>query len=136
MNLDQAILRQVAQGDIEDQSLLLDRLQGEGFDLTLSTLSRHLKKLRIRKEAGVYRRRDPARTGIAPYTLCKVPPCLLVLRTASGFAQAMAVALDKADLPSLAGTIAGDDTIFAAPLEGSRLDDLESEIRQLFIAES
>jgi transcriptional regulator of arginine metabolism len=68
---------------------------------------------------------------LAPrYTLRKVPPCLLVLKTNPGFAQAMALALDGADLPSLAGTIAGDDTIFAAPTDAALLDRLEGEILQ------
>jgi arginine repressor len=42
----------------------------------------------------------------------------------------MALALDGADLPSLAGTIAGDDTIFAAPTDAALLDRLEGEILQ------
>jgi len=42
----------------------------------------------------------------------------------------MALALDQAGLPSLAGTLAGDDTIFAAPVNASLLDRLELEVRE------
>jgi transcriptional regulator of arginine metabolism len=129
-NLDSAILHHLSQRDIPDQGGLLDLLRADGFDLTVSTLSRHLKKLKVRKEAGRYQPRGPQRPLAPRYTLRKVPPCLLVLKTNPGFAQAMALALDGADLPSLAGTIAGDDTIFAAPTDAALLDRLEGEILQ------
>jgi transcriptional regulator of arginine metabolism len=128
MNLDTAILHHLAHRDIADQGDLLRLLRDEGFDLTVSTLSRHLKKLQVRKEAGRYQVRAPHRPTTPQYTLRKVPPCLLILKTGPGFAQAMALALDGGGLPSLAGTIAGDDTIFAAPTDAALLDRLEAEI--------
>ena len=42
----------------------------------------------------------------------------------------MALALDQASLPSMAGCIAGDDTIFVAPKDTALLDQLESEVRE------
>ena len=39
---------------------------------------------------------------------------LIVIRTVSGMAMAVAAALDNMDIPGLMGCIAGDDTIFAA----------------------
>jgi transcriptional regulator of arginine metabolism len=128
MNLDTAILRHLAEQDIAEQGDLLERLRGEGFDLTVSTLSRHLKKLQVRKEAGRYQLPRSRPAPGHPFTLRKVPPFLVILKTEPGFANAMALALDGGGLPSLAGTIAGDDTIFAAPIDGSLLDRLEEEI--------
>jgi transcriptional regulator of arginine metabolism len=130
MNLDSAILHHLTQRDISEQGDLLALLRSEGFDLTVSTLSRHLKKLQVRKDGGRYQLRGPQRPAAPRYTLTKVPPCLLILKTNPGFAQALALALDGGGLPSLAGTIAGDDTIFAAPLEAALLDRLEAEISQ------
>jgi transcriptional regulator of arginine metabolism len=128
MNLDSAILRHLTQQDIADQADLLALLQAEGYDLTVSTLSRHLKKLQVRKDSGRYQVVRPRRPATPAFTMRKVPPTLLILKTSPGFAQAMAVALDGGGLPSLAGTIAGDDTIFAAPTDGALLDRLEAEI--------
>ena len=130
MNLDEAILSHLSRSAFAEQAELLALLQSEGFDLTLSTLSRHMKKLNIRKEEGRYRRARTAASLTHPYTLQKVPPQLLILKTTPGFAQAMALALDGAGLPSLAGTIAGDDTIFIAPSDTSLLDSLEREVRE------
>lgn len=133
MNLDEAILRHLSRLEITEQGDLLELLREEGFDLTLSTLSRHMKKLNIRKEEGRYRRALPALPPSHPYTLQKVPPTLLILKTTPGYAQAMALALDQAGLPSLAGTLAGDDTIFAAPVSAGLLDRLELEVRERLI---
>jgi transcriptional regulator of arginine metabolism len=132
MNLDQAILRHLSQQDLSEQSDLLKLLRADGLELTVSTLSRHLKKLGVRKENGRYQLSRPQRQGAItpPFTVRKVPPCLLILKTTPGFAQAMAFALDGGELPSLAGTIAGDDTIFAAPTDAALLDRLEAEIRE------
>jgi transcriptional regulator of arginine metabolism len=130
MNLDEAILRHLSRLDITEQGDLLALLRKEGFDLTLSTLSRHMKKLHIRKDEGRYRREPPPAPLLHPYAIQKVPPILLILKTTPGFAQGMALALDQAGLPSLAGTLAGDDTIFAAPTDATLLDRLEREIRE------
>lgn len=129
MNLDEAILRHLSHLDITEQGDLLERLRMEGFDLTLSTLSRHMKKLNIRKEEGRYQRSRPSLAPVHPFTLQKIPPVLIVVKTTPGFAQPMALALDQASLPALAGTIAGDDTIFLAPKDASLLDRLEQEVR-------
>jgi len=128
MNLDRLILHHLDTQEIEDQRVLLDLLQAEGLELTLATLSRHLKKLNVRKEAGVYRRMPPPPTVPVPFTTTKVRPNLLVVKTGSGLAQALALALDTSDLKCLAGTVAGDDTLFCAPFEAEQLDALEVEV--------
>ena len=130
MSLDAAILRTLAKREITEQVDLLELLRGDGFDLTLSTLSRHLKKLSVRKENGRYQL-PPAgarRPATPAFTVTPVPPCLVILKTAPGFAQAIALALDGGAVPSLAGTIAGDDTVFAAARDPGLLEKLEEEI--------
>ncbi len=136
MQLDQAILQHLEAQPIQDQGTLLSLLHGEGFDLTLSTLSRRLQRLQVRKVGGVYRPRGlvlPASiAGLRGETpaIRRVDPCLLILKTQPGQAQALAVAMDQAGLPSLAGSVSGYDTIFMAPIEASRLGALEEEVRR------
>jgi transcriptional regulator of arginine metabolism len=43
---------------------------------------------------------------------------MIVLKTASGSAHVVALALDQAQLPEIAGTVAGDDTLFLAIRDG------------------
>ena len=130
MNLDRLILHHLEQHEISDQSVLLDMLQADGLQLTLATLSRHLKKLNVRKEAGIYRRVEPPPPVPIPFTILKIRPNLLLVKTGSGLAQAVALALDSSDLRHLAGTVAGDDSLFCAPYEAEQLDVLESEVRK------
>lgn len=127
MQLDQSIRHHLTTLAISDQAHLLELLRGEGFQLTLSTLSRRLKRLQVRKQGGVYRTPMPER-AIGAVALRKVAPCLLILKTRAGQAQALAVDLDQAGLASLGGSVSGYDTIFVAPKEASSLDDLEAEV--------
>lgn len=112
--LDQAILQLIEAHDLPDQEALLRRLSVQGWSLTQSTLSRHLKKLHVQKVDGAYRRVEAPRPALPAFTLIQAPPNLLVLRTEPGFANALAVRLDRAEIPDLAGTLAGDDTVFIA----------------------
>ena len=130
MRLDEAILLHLSQQEITDQASLLALLRADGFDLTVSTLSRRLTRLQVRKERGVYRQMAPERMPVPPTSIRKVPPCLLILKTSPGTAQALAVALDNMAPPSLAGSIAGYDSIFIAAIDPSRLDSLEEEVRR------
>ncbi len=130
MHMDEAILRHLGSREITDQGALLALLREEGFALTLSTLSRRMKKLNIRKERGLYRQALATRPMAQPVSIRKVQPCLLIVKTRMGSAQALAVALDAAGLPSLAGSVAGYDTIFVAPTDPSRLDALEDEVQR------
>jgi len=130
MNLDPLIIKHLEKQDISDQRVLLERLQADGLELTLATLSRHLKKLNVRKDMGVYRRMEPPPVVPVPFTTLKVKPNLLIVKTGAGLAQALALALDNSDLRYLAGTVAGDDTLFCAPFESEQLDALEAEVRK------
>lgn len=112
--LDQAILTLLDRFELTDQENLQKRLEGQGFEVTQSTLSRHLKKLHVQKVEGIYRKVEAPRPALPAFTVTQAPPNLLVLRTEPGFANALAVRLDGAPIPGLAGTIAGDDTIFIA----------------------
>lgn len=121
-----AILEIVSNGAVHSQEALRQRLLEKGFDVTQATLSRDIKELGLvkrasdsayqRAEAGQPPRADASeqalRRAVAEYlrTVTTVDQ-LIVLRTDAGLAQPLAVAIDRAALPDVAGTIAGDDTI-------------------------
>ncbi len=58
----------------------------------------------------------PELSAIGEFVRAILPagPHLLVLRTAIGAAQRVALALDRADWPEIVGNIGGDDTVFVA----------------------
>ena len=120
-----AIRDAVANQGITSQAALRRRLSARGFEATQATLSRDIKELGLVKRAsdGAYRRpgddrptaSDAAsalRRAMTDY-LRRVEPVqqLIVLRTDPGQAQLLALAVDRASLPQVVGTVAGDDTV-------------------------
>jgi transcriptional regulator of arginine metabolism len=55
-----------------------------------------------------------------------------VLRTTIGSAQSVAVAIDRAEWPEVAGTISGDDTIFIATADARSQDKLFTRLHSIF----
>ncbi len=131
MTLDADILRLLARHEVVDQAHLLELLTREGHELTQPTLSRHLKKLSVQKRDGRYQRVEPGPAGLPAFQVVAAPPNLLVLRTLPGFAQALAYTLDQRQLPGLAGTVAGDDTIFLAVSDPALLEELTRTLERL-----
>ena len=53
---------------------------------------------------------------------------LVVVTTPSGYASALAQAIDEGGHPGIAGTLAGDNTIFIAAKEGMTARELQAEL--------
>lgn len=120
-----AILELVEAEAITSQEQLRERLRGRGIEATQATLSRDIRDLGLIKRAadGAYRRAGAdGRPRVDPEVECRtavddylrrydVVDQLVVLKTDTGQAQPLAVAIDRAALPEIVGTIAGDDTI-------------------------
>ena len=108
---------------IADQGELLARLRSRGIRATQSSVSRDLAALGAVKREGAYRlpSEEPAMevpelAEVAAWLgeTAAAGPHLLVVKTAVGAAQSVAVALDGAGWSEVVGTVAGDDTIFVA----------------------
>ena len=56
---------------------------------------------------------------------------IVVVHTLSGSANAAAEALDSQRYPEIAGTIAGDNTIFIAVKDGAQSSELIKKLRKL-----
>ena len=130
MSLDQAILHLVSNQRIPDQATMLDFLAGEGFQLTQGTLSRRLAKLSIQKREGCYQRVIPHNHPLPVYTMVESPPNLLLLQTGPGFGMALGVRVDRSNIPGIAGTIAGEDTLLIAIARGHELAEVRPRIEQ------
>jgi transcriptional regulator of arginine metabolism len=107
-------------------------LQKEGFVTTQATLSRDLARIGVRRVSsptgGTAYELEEAEVGPDTDKLAELRALvrsirhngsLVVLRTEAGAASAVALAIDKAWLPEVLGTLAGDDTIFLAPSQGT-----------------
>ena len=131
MSLDQAILRLIVSHDVPDQATLLGLLAQEHFKLTQGTLSRRLAKLSVQKSEGRYERVIPRDHPLPPYTLMESPPNLLVLQTGPGLGMALAIRVDRTVVPGVAGTLAGEDTLFVAVAKGSTLEEVRTELERI-----
>ncbi len=119
-----AILRLVREHSIPSQERLRALLVRAGFDVTQATLSRDIRELGLVKQpgtTGVHHYAAPPDEIVPPPTLAGFVPSLLlrsdgvgpllVIRTPTGGAGALAAALDREAWHELLGTLAGDDTV-------------------------
>lgn len=123
-------------GGIKTQRDLVDRLRKEGYDCTQATVSRDIAGMGLAKSRDGY--------YVLPEDLhlqrmvgelvegVEVVGNFLVVRTPSGIASGVAVALDAARLKGIAGTLAGDDTIFVmcySTIEARRVAEVIERLR-------
>jgi len=129
----QAAIRRLVQAQhLSTQAEVADALRSEGIDAVQGTVSRDIAQLGLVKVRNgdkklIYalpgvadvRRREQLRTALRQWSLGMTPTRdLLVIQTPRGFAAALADAIDDAGLPEVAGTLAGDNTIFVAARNG------------------
>ena len=122
------IMELIEHYEIETQEELADRLQKEGFRVTQATVSRDIRELRLSKVPGQNGRQKyvllnrqehqmaEKYVGILREAFVSMDCALniLVIKTVSGMAMAVAAALDKIDWKEIVGCIAGDDTVMCA----------------------
>jgi transcriptional regulator of arginine metabolism len=112
----QKILSLIRARRVATQQELTALLERAGIVATQSSVSRDLEELGVVKQHGYYTR-PVARDGAAARGLLSLDPagdCLVVARCEPGLASAVAVEIDRAALPEVVGTLAGEDTIFIA----------------------
>jgi transcriptional regulator of arginine metabolism len=138
----QAILRLVRDRAISTQAALVEALREEGHDVVQTTVSRDVHELglvKVRAPSGrlVYAapgaddadRRRAIGVAMRRYAIGveRAGP-VVVVTTPPGYASALAQAIDEGRHPGIAGTIAGDNTIFLAPRDGTSVVALADEL--------
>ena len=127
-----------------NQEELADRLAALGFSVTQATISRdleHLGAFKTRRDGRLcYALADRALTASTdgPELATVVRDWvravdfagnLVVLKTPPGSAHLVGVALDRAGLPDVVGTICGDDTIFVAVRDATQAPAFARRLR-------
>ena len=136
-----AIARLLERETITRQSELVRLLKAEGYTATQSSVSRDLKNLGVAKLKTGYelppRPSSPSQDGealalVAEFVrdLRSAGPNLLVVTTAVGAAQRVAVTLDRIEWPEIVGTLSGDDTIFIATTGAAQQRRLATRLRE------
>ncbi len=117
-----AIRDLLLRGPAETQASLVSALQDLGHVATQSSVSRDLREIGAIKTASGYELPAASTSGdeqvaAVANLLRSMTPAgsnLLIIRTAIGAAQRVALAFDRCGWPGVVGTIAGDETIFVA----------------------
>ena len=137
-----AIRRLIQEHHLSTQAEVAGALRAEGIDAVQATVSRDIAQLglvKVRNGNGklIYalpgaadlRRRDQLAAALRTWALELTPAGqLLVIQTPRGFAAALADAIDEAALPDVAGTVAGENTIFVAARNGGGGAELAEEL--------
>jgi transcriptional regulator of arginine metabolism len=138
-----AILALIKAQRVTSQLELKDLLAKEGIEVTQATLSRDLRDLRLVKVPGSnggghyslpeeWENTPPLETLLpALFLSAEGTGNLLVVKTRTGGAQAVALGIDWEEWPEVLGTIAGDDTILLVLKEQTHLPAVEDRIREL-----
>ena len=143
----QKIVELVEKYDIETQEELADRLKENGFQVTQATVSRDIRQLKLSKV--------PTGTGRQKYVVMQQDDShlsakyirvlrdgflsmdqaqnILVIKTVSGMAMAVAAAIDAMKMQEIVGSIAGDDTIMAAVRTTEDTKVVMEKIKQILV---
>ncbi len=137
------ILELIKENEVETQEMLADLLIKEGFNVTQATVSRDIRELKLSKvSTGSGRQKYIAVTGGQSGVAEKFERVfregvvsldyagnIIVIRTLTGMAMAVAAALDSMDRSEIMGCIAGDDTIFCVVRSEQKAIELIENLR-------
>jgi transcriptional regulator of arginine metabolism len=117
------ILQIIAERQVATQQDLAQELSRRGIDATQSSVSRDIVELGLTKFNGYYTAPQPVLSGGPVVEIATAGDNLIVIKTDIGQASPAALAIDRARIDEVVGTVAGDDTIFIAvkSLEAQRL---------------
>ncbi len=140
------ILELIEKYQIETQEELGVRLESAGFPVTQATISRDIRELRLTKVTvdGVhqkYTQLQEKETNLYSkyvsvlkdgFIWMEQAENILVIRTLSGMAMAVAAAIDNIEIPGVAGTIAGNDTVMCAIRSTGEVTPMLCSVTQAF----
>lgn len=139
------ILDIIASNEIETQEELAEELKKNGINVTQATVSRDIKELKLIKVlsgSGRYKYASISPNenflsnklvNIFSQTVLQVDSVnnFIVIRTISGSANAAAEALDSLSLDGVAGTLAGDNTIFILVRNNEKAKEIVQKIKKM-----
>lgn len=134
----EAIRALLLQRPAATQASLVAALTEAGHEVTQSSVSRDLREIGAIKTGNGYELAQDRADGDAQMaavaellrTVQAAGPNLLVVHTAIGAAQRVALALDRCDWPGVIGNIGGDDTVFVATGSGAAQKNIIARIER------
>ena len=142
----QKILEIIDRYDIDTQEALILKLKESGYNVTQTTISRDINQLKLVKAVtavGTYKyivpdvRRENNKTvmnSALTEAVIKVQAAknIVVVKTLSGMANAIAVCVDSIDHDLIVGSVAGDDTILVVTTDEETALTMEANLKNAF----
>ncbi len=137
------ILEIIEAYSVKTQEELVNYLKQAGLNVTQSTISRDIKELQLYKavvdgkikykvkESDEFIDMKYIRVLKDGYVTMEAAQNLLVVKTISGMAMAVAAAIDSLEFKEAVGCIAGDDTVMCATHNIDEADSLMKKIKEL-----
>ena len=139
------IIEIIAKNVVETQEQLACLLKQAGYDVTQATVSRDIRQMKLTKQVTEDGRQKYVYTTAdsdvmqdkyvsvlkAGYLSMDTAQNLIVVRTVSGMAMALATAIDALDFPQVLGCIAGDDTIMVALKNNEEATEVMNEMQKM-----
>ena len=139
------LLELIENNDIYTQEELADRLIASGFNVTQATISRDLRELGITKmsENGSQQKYVPMqnrknefndkllRVLKAGYISMDYAENIVVIKTSSGMAMAVAASVDALGWSEIVGSIAGDDTIMCVIRHKEKVFEVMERLKKI-----
>lgn len=139
------ILELIRKYEIETQEELCEKLNREGYSVTQATVSRDIRELKLTKISTDHGKQKytslTEKSGDMEDKFIRIfkdgfvsmdmAQNILVIKTVSGMAMALAAALDAMNFQEIVGSIAGDDTIMCAVRTTQDTERLMKQLRKL-----
>ncbi|MFL6276466.1 MAG: arginine repressor [Blastocatellia bacterium] len=124
----QNILEIIDARRVATQQQLARELRRRGIEATQSSISRDIVELGLTKLQGRYTAPQTAFAGSPVVSVDTAGDNLIVIKTVIGQASATALAIDRAGISEIVGTVAGDDTLMVAVRD---MDAQRAAIKQI-----
>lgn len=142
----QKILEIIERNDIDTQEALIEKLKEGGYNVTQTTISRDINQLKLVKAvtaSGSYKyivpdvKRENNRTvmnSALTDAVIKIEAAknIVVVKTLSGMANAIAVCVDSLNHNEIVGSVAGDDTIIIVTKDDDVAEAMAANLRTAF----
>jgi transcriptional regulator of arginine metabolism len=130
----QKIISLIRARRIGTQQELTTLLERSGFVATQSSISRDLEELGVVKHDGHYTlpRATEGAAARGLHGLEAAGDSLVVAKCEPGLASAVAVQIDRAGIPEIVGTLAGEDTVFIAVHERKAQRAVMKKVLEIF----
>ncbi len=142
----QQLLEIVTKIEVNTQEELIKILEAQGLKVTQATISRDIKELGLIKTSGrskkyryarVFDKHGDTNKLLELFKVAVISiTCaqnLIVVKTLTGNASAVAATIDSQEIPEILGTLAGDDTVLVVSTDNNSAQQVATSLHSLLV---